>query len=208
MPLQLILCDRTLPMTEAWQAYFGALNTVEILTDDLSGQHADALVVPTNAFGRLDGGLEHDVLDLFDEDTQRALQAAIAQDYDGELLVGQAEVLLTPQGQFPILVCAPTMRVPQNLARTVNAYLSFRAALWAVVRFNAAHGDIIQTLLVPALAATNGFMPPLRAARQMRAAYDTVLFGLPPNEDISLDAGADGDDKLRVRASEAAAPAF
>lgn len=206
MPLQLILCDRTLPMTEAWQAYFGALENVEVLTDDLSGQQADALVVPTNSFGRLDGGLEHDVLDLFDEDTQRALQAAITQDYDGELLVGQAEVLLTPQGQFPILVCAPTMRVPQNLARTVNAYLSLRAALWAVVRFNAAHGDIIQTLLVPALAATNGFMPPLRAARQMRAAYDSVLLGLPANEDISLDAGVDGDDKLRVRASEAASP--
>ncbi len=206
MPLQITFCDRALPMTEAWQAYFGALDNVEILTDDLSGQSADALVVPTNAFGRLDGGLEHDVLDLFDEDTQRALQSVITQDYDGELLVGQAEVLLTPQGQFPILICAPTMRVPQNLARTVNAYLALRAALRAALRFNSEHGDIIQTLLVPALAATNGFMPPLRAARQMRAAYDSVFYGAPANEDISLDAGADGDDKFRVRLSEAAAP--
>ena len=206
MPLQITFCDRSLPMTEAWQAYFGALDDVEILTDDLSGQQADALVVPTNAFGRLDGGLEHDVLDLFDEDTQRALQTVITQEHDGELLVGQAEVLLTPQGQFLILICAPTMRVPQNLARTVNAYLALRAALLAVKRFNAEHGDIIETLLVPALAATNGFMPPLRAARQMRAAYDSVFFGTPPNEDISLDAGADGDDKFRVRPSEAAPP--
>jgi O-acetyl-ADP-ribose deacetylase (regulator of RNase III) len=206
MPLQVIFCDRALPMAEAWEAYFGALPHVEILTDDLSGQGADALVVPTNAFGRLDGGLEHDVLDLFDEDTQRALQSVITQEHGGELLVGQAEVLLTPQGQFPVLVCAPTMRVPQNLARTVNAYLALRGALLAVQRFNSEHGDIIQTLLVPALAATNGFMPPLRAARQMRAAYDSVLFNVPPNEDISLDAGADGDDKYRVRPSEAAVP--
>jgi len=74
------------------------------------------------------------------------------------------------------------------------------------MRINSEHGDIIQTLLVPALAATNGFMPPLRAARQMRAAYDSVFYGVPPNEDISLDAGADGDDKFRVRPAEAAAP--
>jgi hypothetical protein len=48
-------------------------------------------------------------------------------------------------------------------------------------------------------------MPPLRAARQMRAAYDTVVFGAPPNLDISLDAGADSDDKYSVRPSEAIA---
>lgn len=194
-------------MTEAWQAYFGAVDTVEIATDDVTALQADALVVPTNSFGRLDGGLEHDVLDLFSEDTQRALQSTIAQEHDGELLVGQAEILLTPESQFAILVCVPTMRVPQNLARTANAFLSLRAALLAVRRFNSEHGDLVQTLLVPALAATNGLMPPLRAARQMRAAYDAVLLGLPPNEDISLDAGADGDDKYRVRPAEAAAPA-
>jgi hypothetical protein len=34
------------------------------------------------------------------------------------------------------------------------------------------------------------------------------VFGAPPNVDISLDAGADSDDKYRVRAAEASLPAF
>ena len=98
------------------------------------------------------------------------------------------------------------MRVPQNISRTVNAYLAFRAALRAVLAFNDLHGQPINTLLVPGLGTSNGFMPPLRAARQMRAAYDIVMFGAPANLDISLDAGADSDDKLTVRASEAGVP--
>ena len=95
------------------------------------------------------------------------------------------------------------MRVPQNIARTANAYLAFRAALRAVRDFNDRHGDPISRLLVPGLGTDNGFMPPLRAARQMRAAYEVVLNGASPNLDISLDAGADSDDKSKVRASEA-----
>ena len=37
----------------------------------------------------------------------------------------------------------------------------------------------------------------------MRAAYEVVMNGASPNLDISLDAGADSDDKSKVRASEA-----
>ena len=121
--------------------------------------------------------------------------------------MGQAEVVITQATQFPFLVVAPTMRVPQNVSRTVNAYLAFRAALRAVRDFNGEHGDIIRTLLVPGLGTDNGFMPPLRAARQMRAAYDQVMLGAAPNLDISLDAGADSDDKSKLRASEAKPPA-
>lgn len=202
----LILCDPGLPVTEAWAAYFGALPSVEIICDEPASREADALVLPVNCFGRLDGGLSHELLELIGEDSQRELQSVIQTEHHGELLVGQAETLLLPGAQYPVLICVPVMRVPQNLARTVNAYLALRAALLAVQAFNDAHGDLINTLLVPALATSNGFMPPLRAARQMRAAYDHVAFGLPPNEDISLDAGADGDDRYAVRASEAAAP--
>ncbi len=74
-----------------------------------------------------------------------------------------------------------------------------------MLEFNSLHGGLIQTLLVPGFGTENGFMPPLRAARQMRAAYDVVMFGASPNFDISLDAGADTDDKSKVRASEARA---
>lgn len=204
--LRLILCDNALPVVEAWRAYFDGLPNIEIVCDDFANQEADALVAPTNSFGRMDGGLDAEIVGLLGEDVEADAQRAIRERHDGELLVGQAEIVITNHPQFPILICAPTMRVPQNVSKTANAYLAFRAALRAVLNFNADHGDVIETLLVPGLGTANGFMPPLRAARQMRAAYENVLRGAPPNVDISLDAGADSDDKYQVRQSEANLP--
>ncbi len=201
--LRIILCDNHLPVVEAWQAYFAGLPDVDITCDEIFAVEADALVSPANSFGRMDGGLDAQIIEFLGEDVEMEVQRMIRERHGGELIVGQAEVVITQAPQFPFLVVAPTMRVPQNVGRTVNAYLSFRAALRAVFAFNDLHGQPIGTLLVPGLGTDNGFMPPLRAARQMRAAYDTVVYGLPPNLDISLDAGADSDDKFTVRAGEA-----
>lgn len=197
------LCDNFLPVVDAWHAYFDGLPNIAITCDEILTLEADALVSPTNSFGRMDGGLDQLIIEFLGEDVEADVQQIIADRHDGELPVGLADIVITPNPQFPILVVAPTMRVPQNVSRTVNAYLAFRAALRAVRDFNSQHGDIIQTLLVPGLCTANGFMPPLRAARQMRAAYDAVLRGLPPNLDISLDAGADSSDKFEVRRNEA-----
>jgi O-acetyl-ADP-ribose deacetylase (regulator of RNase III) len=204
--LSLILCDNALPIVEAWRAYFDGFPNIEIVCDDFANQEADGLVAPANSFGRMDGGLDAEIVGLLGEDVESDIQRIIRDRHEGELLVGLAEVVITGHPQFPFLIVAPTMRVPQNIARTAHAYLAFRAALRAVRDFNALHGGPIETLLVPGLGTANGFMPPLRAARQMRAAYDAVIFGAPPNVDISLDAGADSDDRYRVRASEAAVP--
>ena len=191
---------------DAWRAYFTGLTDVDITCDEIFGVEADALVSPANSFGRMDGGLDAQIVEYLGEDVEMDVQRMIRERHDGELIVGQAEVIVTQASQFPLLIVAPTMRVPQNIGRTVNAYLAFRAALRAARAFNDLHGHPINTLLVPGLGTANGFMPPLRSARQMRAAYDNVIYGKPANLDISLDAGADSDDKITVRASEAAPP--
>ena len=202
---RVILCDNHLPVVEAWQAYFSGLPDVDITCDEIFAVEADALVSPANSFGRMDGGLDAQIVEFFGEDLEIEVQRMIQERHDGELVVGLAEIIITQAPQFPFLIVAPTMRVPQNIARTVNAYLAFRAALRSVLAFNDLHGHPINTLLVPGLGTTNGFMPPLRAARQMRAAFDNVLYGTPANLDISLDAGADSDDKITVRTNEARA---
>lgn len=204
--LHIILCDNTVPVVEAWRAYFAGLPDVDVRLDNVLTVLADALVAPTNSFGRMDDGLAAEIIEFFGEDVEADVQRAIRERHDGELVVGAAEVIITGAPQYPFLVCAPTMRVPQNVSRTVNAYLSFRAALRIVREFNDLHGQPIETLVVPGLGTQNGLMPPLRAARQMRAAYDQVMFGTTPNTDISLDAAADSDDKFTVRPSEAAVP--
>jgi O-acetyl-ADP-ribose deacetylase (regulator of RNase III) len=204
--VQIILCDIYLPVVQAWEAYFTDIPGVEVVCDTIFGVEADALVSPANSFGRMDGGLDADIIEFLGEDVEIAVQQSIAQRHGGELVVGLAEVVPTGMVQFPYIVCAPTMRVPQNVSKTVNAYLAFRGALRAVREYNAWNDTPIRRLVVPGLCTANGFMPPLRAARQMRAAYDHISFGKAPNLDISLDAGADSDDRINVRASEARPP--
>jgi hypothetical protein len=64
------------------------------------------------------------------------------------------------------------MRVPENVAQTLNAYLSFRAILLAVRGHNERGGAPIRSLLVPGLGTGIGGMEARRCAAQMRMAFD------------------------------------
>lgn len=206
LPEQIILCDIQRAVVDAWQSYFEGIAGVAIIHANIFDQEADALVSPANSFGRMDGGLDEQIVDFLGETIQDAVLDIIYDRHEGELVVGLAEVIPTNHAHFPYLVCAPTMRVPQNVSRTVNPYLAFRAALRAVRDFNKAQGFPIHSLLVPGLGTSTGYMPPLRAARQMRAAYDHIVFRKRPNLDISLDAGVDSTDRSVVVGRESAVP--
>lgn len=85
-------------------------------------------------------------------------------------------VVETERGTWPYLVAAPTMRVPENIAQTVNANLSFRAALLAVERFNREAGkEVIGSILCPGLGTGIGGVEPQRCAVQMRMALKHVV---------------------------------
>ena len=87
------------------------------------------------------------------------------------------------------------MRVPSNVADTLNAYLAFRAALRAVAEHNARGHSPIRRVLCPGLATAVGQMPVARCARQMRAAWDRVLGPRAPSF-RSLRAIADDEAEL------------
>lgn len=206
LPTRIILCNTPGPVVEGWHSYFDGVAGVEIVGGDIFDVEADALVSPANSFGMMDGGLDEKIANVLGIEVQDAVLDMVYDRHDGELVVGLAEVIPTNHPRYPYLVCAPTMRVPQDVSRTVNAYLAFRATLRAVRDYNKANGKVIDSLLVPGLGTGNGCMPPLRAARQMRAAYDHVAHGKRPNLDISLDAGVDSLDRSQVIGREAAVP--
>jgi O-acetyl-ADP-ribose deacetylase (regulator of RNase III) len=165
-------------MSTAWAKSFGEDNWVKIIEGDILSGSSGAVVSPANSFGYMDGGIDLAYRKFFGMEIQRRVQTKIHADHFGELPVGQALVVATDHVQLPFLVVAPTMRVPDRIADTVNVYLAFRAALLAVVRHNSSGTDMIESLHVPALGTGVGAMPIDRAARQMHAAYDSV-FGRP-----------------------------
>ncbi len=121
-------------LAEAWTAAFRGTPVSVQAGDILARARGQALVSPANNFGWMSGGLDLAIAGAYGPavDIGRRVQAAIQQDAGGELPVGQALVVPTPEGRFSHLVCAPTMRTPRPVATSLNAYLAFRALLLAV----------------------------------------------------------------------------
>lgn len=173
--VKIFLRDQSQAVTDAWEKRFENVPMVDVSTGDIFDLQADAIISPANSFGFMDGGIDLVYSRHFGWNLQERLQAVIHSDFEGELLVGQAVVVETNHPEIPFLVSAPTMRVPEVIANTVNVYLAFRAALRAVRDFNLRHSNAIQSVLCPGLGTATGAMPPERCAKQMRMAYDAVL---------------------------------
>lgn len=177
--LRLCLGDRDGAVARALAGAFADAAGVEVVEGDLRDADCAAIVSPANSFGDMGGGIDKAIDDLHGGLAQRAVMAAIADHFLGELPVGMALIVELPGPRFPFVVAAPTMRVPGRVAGTLNAYLAMRAALVAVVRHNAealaTGGRTIPSLVASGLGTGVGGMDPAEAAAQMRAAYDSVL---------------------------------
>ncbi len=175
LPERILLIDHGPRLVAAWSEAFGDIEGVDAIEADYFSEAADAMVSPANSFGIMDGGLDLAIRDTLGFDVQTAVQRAIVQRYHGEMPVGAAEIVETGHAQWPYLVAAPTMRVPESVAHTTNAYAAFRAILLAVRRFNAA-GDAprIRSLVCPGLGTGIGGLEPRRCAAHMRMAYRQV----------------------------------
>ena len=169
------LRDISAEIVQAWQKYFMGIANVRISQGDIFGSSADAIVSPANSFGYMDGGIDLVYLRRFGWELQTRLQTHLRTDHHGELPVGQATIIETFDQDIPYLVSAPTMRVPMNVADTVNAYLAFRAAIRAIKQHNREQPDTIRTVLCPGLCTAIGRMPPEIAARQMAAAFEVCI---------------------------------
>ena len=175
LPALICLIDRKQMLVEAWREAFRGCDSVEVLQDDFFSREADAMVSPANSFGIMDGGLDLAIRRELGFAVQSRLQKVILEEHHGELPVGAAEIVATGHARWPYLVSAPTMRVPEVIANTLNPYLAFRAALLAVRRFNQEQAEPrIGSLLCPGLGTGVGGMDSYQCARQMKIALDQV----------------------------------
>ena len=177
--MQWILIDRKPSLARAWQHAFRD-TPIRVKTGDfVTAATGSAWVSPANSFGWMDGGLDWAIRQAYDAaycDITQRVQDAIRTQAGGELPVGQALIIPTPDTPYTHLVVAPTMRTPRPAFWTVNAYLAFRAILLAVRQWNQTHADqAMATCYCPGLATGVGRMPAQRCARQMREAWNQVM---------------------------------
>lgn len=177
MQFQLVLRALDPEMAAAWRKTFDGIAHVDVGVGDILEATATAIVSPANSFGLMDGGIDLAYRAFFGVDIERRLRNLIATDHDGELPVGQAAVIETGHEAIPLMVAAPTMRVPADISDTINVYLAFRATLLAVRNHNNSAARPIRSLLSPAFGTGIGGMNYTRSARQMAAAYRAVILG-------------------------------
>jgi O-acetyl-ADP-ribose deacetylase (regulator of RNase III) len=173
--LRLSLGDVNSATARALAEAFAGIDSVEVVEGNLLDLACDAIVSPANSFGDMSGGIDKAIDDFHHGEAQRRITAAIAEQFFGELPVGAAVVIELPARRFPFVVAAPTMRVPESVADSINAYLAMRALLVAVLRHNATGGRPIRSVAIPGLGTGVGGMPAVEAAAQMRAAYENVI---------------------------------
>ena len=151
-------------MIRAWRGAFADREDVKVFDDDYFARPAGAMVSPANSFGIMDGGLDAAIRDVLGFQVQQRVQRVIVENHHGELPIGCAEVVATGDERWPVLVVAPTMRIPESVAQTLNAYLAFRAVVLACKRAG------VKSVVCCGLATGIGGMEPQRAAVQMRMA--------------------------------------
>lgn len=152
--------------------FYGKEN-VKVYTDNILNYSANAIVSPANSFGFMDGGIDLIYTKFFGSKIEKKVKKCIQDFYNGELLVGQAITVKTQNNQIPILISAPTMRVPENINNTPNVYLAFKSVLFAVKRYNEKYKSYpIQSILCPGLGTATGSVDPNNSAFQMRIAYE------------------------------------
>lgn len=171
--MKLHLRDKNPAVVAAWHDAFADVAAVTISEGDILELEGDAIVSPANSFGWMDGGIDLAYRDRFGARVEQSVQRHIHSHHNGELPVGQAALVHTGDVRIRTIVVAPTMRVPEPVPHTLNAYLAMRSAL---IAFRALERQLRQPslLLCPGLCTLTGRMPPRQAAVQMRYAWSTV----------------------------------
>jgi len=168
---KIFLIDHSATLITAWQQAFLGCDNVEVFLGDFFSHHADAMVSPANSFGIMDGGLDLAIRYELGFDVEQKVQKAILDDFYGELPVGAAVIVETNHEKWPFLIAAPTMRVPENISKTLNAYVAFRAVLLAIQRHNETSHRKINSFVCSGLGTGVGGVDPQKCAQQMHAAF-------------------------------------
>jgi O-acetyl-ADP-ribose deacetylase (regulator of RNase III) len=175
LPSKIFLIDRSQVLADRWKEQFSDCPAVEAIAGDYFQRPADAIVSPANSFGIMDGGLDLAIRDQLGFIVQERIQEAIVEKHHGELPVGSAEIIETNDSRWRYMVAAPTMRIPEPIAFTMNAYLAFRAILVAIENLNKAKGQReIDSLVCCGLGTGIGKVSATSCAKQMRAAYQVM----------------------------------
>lgn len=168
--LKIFLIDINALLVEGWKKEFSNFANVDVIAGSIFDLKVDALVSPANSFGIMDGGLDGKIRDRFGLQVERNVRKMIKTNYFGELPIGAAIIAETGSSDCQYIISAPTMRTPENVSNTINAYLAMKAILNVALQ-----STEISSVAIPGLCSLSGQMSPEMVSRQMRIAYERII---------------------------------
>ncbi|MGW5777960.1 ADP-ribosyltransferase domain-containing protein [Streptomyces sp. NPDC003863] len=170
--LKVVLVDVNDEVVAAWKSAFADTPGVEIRQGSLLDVDVDAWVSPTNARGRMDGGVDALVKRHLGAGVQVRVQRAIRERFGGSLPVGSAVCVPSGAAVPRHLISTPTMRQSsQNVSDTMNVALACAAAFQAVHLQNLAKPGSIRSVALVGMGARTGQVPAQVCANLMWTGY-------------------------------------
>ncbi len=170
MKIQII--DRNKNFIDACKGYFNDDENVSLIHGNPFDHKTDFIVSPANSFGFMDGGFDLHLSDYFGWRLEERIQNYIKCHCAGEVAVGDGFIENTYNKNIPFVIFVPTMRVPEDVSETINAYL---AAKKAFQLFKRASHPLSPTITMTGLCTGFGQMPVKRSAKQIYYAYNQVF---------------------------------
>ncbi|MEU6163199.1 ADP-ribosyltransferase domain-containing protein [Streptomyces tanashiensis] len=170
--VKVVLVDVNDEVVEAWRSAFADTPGVEIRKGSLLDVDVDAWVSPTNARGRMDGGVDAVVKRHLGAGVQVRVQRAIRDGFGGVLPVGSAVCVPSGAAVPRYLISTPTMRQSsQDVSATMNVALACAAAFQAVHLQNLAKPGSIRSVALVGMGARTGQVPAQVCANLMWTGY-------------------------------------
>ena len=177
LPKRIFLTDLNKPLVDCWNVVFKDDPRISVVYGDYFDIPADAMVSPANCFGIMDGGIDLAIRNVLGKQVEERVQDQIRDQFHGELPIGSAVRVASGHQDWPHLIAAPTMRIPEDVRHTLNAYSAFRAVMMTVDSFNRSDcygSPKIESIVCCGLATGCGKMSATNCALQMKAAWDQV----------------------------------
>ncbi|MFH8715017.1 ADP-ribosyltransferase domain-containing protein [Streptomyces zaomyceticus] len=170
--LRVVLVDVNDEVVKAWRSAFADTPEVEIRQGSLLDVDVDAWVSPTNARGRMDGGVDAVVKRHLGAGVQVRVQREIRARFGASLPVGSAVCVPSGAAVPRYLISTPTMRQSsQNVSETMNVALACAAAFQAVHLQNREKPGSIRSVALVGMGAQTGRVPAGVCANLMWTGY-------------------------------------
>jgi O-acetyl-ADP-ribose deacetylase (regulator of RNase III) len=170
--LKVVLVDVNPQVVRAWQGAFADTPEAEIVHGSILNQTVDAWVTPTNARGRMDGGVDAVIKHHLGPQIEKRVREEIGRRHQGTMPVGYATCVPTGVSAPRFLISTPTMvSSSEDVSDTVNVALASAAAFQAIHLQNALEPDSITSAALPGLGAATGRVPPGVCANLMWTGY-------------------------------------